>query len=151
MQIIFSAGLIVAVVLWGLLSPASLDSVFGELLVSITHNFGWFYLWVVLGLVVLAFFLAFSRYGDLKLGDEDEEPEFSVGAWFSMLFAAGMGIGLVFWGVAEPVSHYVRRPMSPCATPFSIGDCTRGPFTASSDWRLPFSSFAARPRRWSVQ
>ena len=110
MQIIFSAGLIVAVVLWGLLSPASLDSVFGELLVSITHNFGWFYLWVVLGLVVLAFFLAFSRYGDLKLGDEDDEPEFSVGAWFSMLFAAGMGIGLVFWGVAEPVSHYVSSP-----------------------------------------
>jgi glycine betaine transporter len=110
MQIIFSAGLIVAVVLWGLLSPASLDSFFGELLVSITHNFGWFYLWVVLGLVVLAFFLAFSRYGDLKLGDEDEEPEFSVGAWFSMLFAAGMGIGLVFWGVAEPVSHYVSSP-----------------------------------------
>lgn len=110
MQIIFSAGLIVAVVLWGLLSPTSLASVFGDLLVSITHNFGWFYLWVVLGLVVLAFFLAFSRYGDLKLGDEDDEPEFSVGAWFSMLFAAGMGIGLVFWGVAEPVSHYVSSP-----------------------------------------
>lgn len=110
MQIVFSAGLIVAVVLWGLLSPASLDSVFGELLVSITHNFGWFYLWLVLGLVALAFFLVFSRYGDLKLGDEDEEPEFSVGAWFSMLFAAGMGIGLVFWGVAEPVSHYVSSP-----------------------------------------
>ena len=110
MQIIFSAGLIVAVVLWGLLSPASLDRIFGELLVSITHNFGWFYLWVVLGLVALAFFLAFSRYGDLKLGEEDDEPEFSVGAWFSMLFAAGMGIGLVFWGVAEPVSHYVSSP-----------------------------------------
>jgi glycine betaine transporter len=55
-QFIFSAGLIVAVVLWGLLSPASLDSVFGDLLVSITHNFGWFYLWVV-----LAVFLAVSR------------------------------------------------------------------------------------------
>ena len=110
MQIIFSAGLIVAVVLWGLVSPASLDSVFGQLLVSITRNFGWFYLWVVLGLVILAFFLATSRYGDLKLGDEEDEPEFSVGAWFSMLFAAGMGIGLVFWGVAEPISHYVNAP-----------------------------------------
>ena len=110
MQIIFSAGLIVAVVLWGLVSPASLDSVFGQLLVSITRNFGWFYLWVVLGLVILAFFLAISRYGDLKLGDEDDEPEFSTGAWFSMLFAAGMGIGLVFWGVAEPISHYVNAP-----------------------------------------
>ena len=110
MQLIISAGLIGAVVLWGLLSPATLDSVFGQLLASITHHFGWFYLWTVLGLVLLAFFLAFSRYGDLKLGDEDEEPEFSVGAWFSMLFAAGMGIGLVFWGVAEPLSHYGTPP-----------------------------------------
>lgn len=110
MQLIVSAGLIVLVVLWGLLSPATLDAVFSQALASITRNFGWFYLWVVLGLVVLAFFLAFSRYGDLKLGDEDEEPEFSLGAWFSMLFAAGMGIGLVFWGVAEPVSHYVTAP-----------------------------------------
>lgn len=70
------------------------------------HNFGWLYLWLVLGLVGLAFFLAFSRYGDLKLGDEDDEPEFSMGSWFFMLFAAGMGIGLVFWGVAELISHY---------------------------------------------
>ena len=110
MQLIISAGLIAAVVLWGLASPATLDVVFGRLLAGITHNFGWFYLWTVLGLVLLAFFLAFSRYGDLKLGDEDEEPEFSVGAWFSMLFAAGMGIGLVFWGVAEPLSHYAASP-----------------------------------------
>lgn len=110
MELVISAGLIAAVVLWGLLSPATLDSVFSELLGSITRNFGWFYLWVVLGLVVLAFFLAVSRYGDLKLGDEDDEPEFSVGAWFSMLFAAGMGIGLVFWAVAEPVSHFVSAP-----------------------------------------
>ncbi|MBB1604709.1 BCCT family transporter [Variovorax sp. UMC13] len=110
MQLIVSAGLIAAVVLWGLVSPATLDRIFSALLADITRSFGWFYLWVVLGLVVLAFFLAVSRYGDLKLGDEDEEPEFSVGAWFAMLFAAGMGIGLVFWGVAEPVSHYVKPP-----------------------------------------
>jgi glycine betaine transporter len=110
MQLIISAGLIGAVVLWGLLSPATLDAVFGVVLSTVTRNFGWLYLWVVLGLVVLAFVLAFSRYGDLKLGDEDEEPEFSLGAWFSMLFSAGMGIGLVFWGVAEPISHYTTSP-----------------------------------------
>lgn len=110
MQLIISAGLIAAVVLWGVLSPTTLDSTFGQLMGTISHNFGWFYLWAVLGLVILAFFLAFSRYGNLKLGDEDEEPEFSVGAWFSMLFAAGMGIGLVFWGVAEPLSHYASPP-----------------------------------------
>lgn len=110
MQLIVSAALIAVVVLWGLVSPRTLDRFFGALLEDITRSFGWFYLWVVLGLVVLALFLAVSRFGNVKLGDDDDEPEFSVGAWFSMLFAAGMGIGLVFWGVAEPISHYVKPP-----------------------------------------
>ena len=110
MQLIISAGAIALIVIWGLVSPATLGSFFNTALASITHNFGWFYLWLVLGLVVLAFFLAFSRFGDLKLGDTDDEPEFSLHAWFAMLFAAGMGIGLVFFGVAEPVSHYGSPP-----------------------------------------
>lgn len=110
MQLIFSAGLILLVVLWGVFSPLSLSAVFDTALVSVTKNFGWLYLWTVLALVVFAFFLAVSRYGNLKLGGEDDEPEFSISAWFSMLFAAGMGIGLVFWGVAEPISHYSSAP-----------------------------------------
>lgn len=110
MQLFISAGLILAVVIWGVLAPASLGAAFDSALATLTTNFGWFYLWVVLALVLMALLLAVSRYGDLKLGDEDEEPEFSIGAWFSMLFAAGMGIGLVFWGVAEPVSHYGSPP-----------------------------------------
>jgi len=110
MQLIVSAGVIAAIVLWGLVSPASLGSFFNTALADISHNFGWFYLWLVLGLVVLAVFLAVTRYGDLKLGDHDDEPEFSLHAWFAMLFAAGMGIGLVFFGVAEPVSHYSTPP-----------------------------------------
>ena len=68
------------------------------------------YLWVVFGLVLLSAFLALSRYGDLKLGAEDAEPEFSLLSWFAMLFAAGMGIGLVYWGVAEPLLHYRSAP-----------------------------------------
>ncbi|CAL62675.1 Glycine betaine transporter [Herminiimonas arsenicoxydans] len=110
MQLIFSAGLILLVVLWGVFSPLSLSAVFDTALVSVTKNFGWLYLWTVLALVAFAFFLAVSRYGNLKLGGEDDEPEFSISAWFSMLFAAGMGIGLVFWGVAEPISHYSSAP-----------------------------------------
>lgn len=110
MQLIVSAGLILAIVVWGVIAPAHLGAVFDGALATITRNFGWFYLWVVLGLVVLALVLAFGRYGRLKLGTEDEEPEFSLGSWFAMLFAAGMGIGLVFWGVAEPVSHYGTPP-----------------------------------------
>jgi len=110
MQILFPACLIMLVVLWGIFSPATMATVFGAALSLLTKNFGWLYLWVVLGLVFFAAYVAFSRYGNLKLGNEDDEPEFSVGSWFAMLFAAGMGIGLVFWGVAEPVSHYVTPP-----------------------------------------
>ena len=110
MQLVISAGLILAIVLWGVIAPASLGAVFSQMLAYITSHFGWLYLWVVLGLVIVAAVLAFSRYGDLKLGGEDDEPEFSLGSWFAMLFAAGMGIGLLFWGVAEPISHYGAPP-----------------------------------------
>nr|WP_315396027.1 BCCT family transporter [uncultured Duganella sp.] len=110
MQILFPACLILIVVLWGIFSPATMGAAFDTALTTLTRNFGWLYLWVVLGLVVFAAYVAFSRYGNLKLGDEDDEPEFGVGSWFAMLFAAGMGIGLVFWGVAEPISHYVAPP-----------------------------------------
>jgi glycine betaine transporter len=139
MQLIVSAGLILAVVLWGLLAPASLGAFFNEALGSITHNFGWFYLWVVLGLVVLALLLAFSRYGDLKLGGEDDEPEFSIGAWFAMLFAAGMGIGLVFWGVAEPISHYTAPPP---------GIAPETPEAANAAMRYAFFHWGLHP--WAV-
>lgn len=98
MQMRISAGLIALVVFWGLVSPATLGATFNEALAVVTRNFGWFYLWVVLGLVALAMTLAVSRYGDLKLGADDDEPEFSLSSWFAMLFAAGMGIGLVYWG-----------------------------------------------------
>jgi glycine betaine transporter len=139
MQLIVSAGLILAIVLWGIVAPAHLGAVFDGALALITHNFGWFYLWVVLGLVVLALVLAFSRFGDLKLGAEDEEPEFSVGAWFAMLFAAGMGIGLVFWGVAEPVSHYGAPPP---------GIAPHTPEAAHAAMRYSFFHWGVHP--WAV-
>ncbi len=139
MQLIVSAGLILAIVLWGVLAPASLGTVFDTALATITRNFGWFYLWVVLGLVVMALILAFSRYGDLKLGGEDDEPEFSIGAWFAMLFAAGMGIGLVFWGVAEPVSHYGAPPP---------GIAPHTPEAANAAMRYSFFHWGLHP--WAV-
>lgn len=110
MLLLLSAGFILSIVLWGIFAPAMMGAVFDTVLLNITRNFGWFYLWVVLGLVVFAIGLALSRYGNMKLGEEDAEPEFSVSAWFAMLFAAGMGIGLVFWGVAEPISHFGTAP-----------------------------------------
>ena len=110
MQLVLSAGLIAAIVAWGLIAPAGMAAVFDQALAIVTRNFGWLYLWVVLGLVVACGLLAFGRYGRLRLGGDDEKPEFSTASWFSMLFAAGMGIGLVFWGVAEPLSHYGAPP-----------------------------------------
>ncbi|MBK1612431.1 glycine/betaine ABC transporter permease [Rubrivivax gelatinosus] len=139
MQLVLSAGLICAIVLWGLLAPASLGAVFDQALAYITVHFGWLYLWVVLGLVIVCALLAFGRYGNLKLGAEDEEPEFSRGTWFAMLFAAGMGIGLVFWGVAEPLSHYGAPP--PGITPNS-------PEAAGAAMRYSFFHWGLHP--WAV-
>ena len=139
MQLVVSAGLILAIVLWGVVAPESLAGVFDTALTAITRDFGWLYLWLVLGLVVFALVLAFSRYGDLKLGNEDDEPEFSIGSWFAMLFAAGMGIGLVFWGVAEPISHYGAPPP---------GIAMNTPEAANAAMRYSFFHWGLHP--WAV-
>ncbi|HVL09129.1 MAG TPA: BCCT family transporter [Burkholderiaceae bacterium] len=79
-------------------------------LTVVSVRFGWLYLLVVFATLVFLIYLLFSRFANLRIGGEDAEPEFSNASWLSMLFAAGMGIGLVFWGAAEPVSHYIAPP-----------------------------------------
>ncbi|OOH85813.1 choline transporter [Pasteurellaceae bacterium 15-036681] len=74
----------------------------------ILAQFGWLYILSCGFFIFFLIFLAFSRYGDIKLGSDDEEPEFSLKSWFSLLFTAGMGIGIIFLGVSEPLSHYVN-------------------------------------------
>ena len=110
MVLFLSVAAIAAFVLWGLLSPASLGAAASAAVSFTTTNFGWYYLLAVLVFLLFCAFLALSRYGAVKLGRDDEAPEFSTLSWFAMLFSAGMGIGLVFWGVAEPVSHYLIPP-----------------------------------------
>ena len=78
-----------------------------DLLGFISTNFSWAYLLSMFVFVVFALILAFSKFGNIKLGADDSKPEFSNTSWFGMLFGAGMGIGLVFWGVAEPISHFI--------------------------------------------
>lgn len=97
-------------VLWGAVSPSTLADTTTAMLNFTTEKFGWFYLIVTFCFLLFAFFIAFSKFGHIKLGDDDDEPEYSNLTWFAMLFSAGMGIGLVFWGVAEPVSHYINPP-----------------------------------------
>jgi len=77
----------------------------------------WFFLAVMTGFVLLCFWLGFGRYGKRKLGQPDDQPEFSTLSWLSMLFAAGMGVGLLFWGVAEPVTHFSGPPVGEGGTP----------------------------------
>ncbi|MFJ4452912.1 BCCT family transporter [Pseudomonas sp. NPDC089392] len=83
---------------------------------AILDHLKWFYLALVSGILGVLVFIAFSRFGSLKLGRADEKPEFSFAAWIAMLFSAGMGVGLIFWSVAEPVLHYASNPFTPGLT-----------------------------------
>jgi choline/glycine/proline betaine transport protein len=83
----------------------------------ITANIGWFYSVGVGVFLIGSIVVAFSDWGRLKLGPDDSEPEFSFMAWFAMLFSAGMGIGLMFFGVAEPIEHYLHAPYGEPGTP----------------------------------
>ncbi|RJN32650.1 BCCT family transporter [Nesterenkonia natronophila] len=74
---------------------------------SIVNTVGWWYVLLCTGFVVFALWAGLSKAGNIRLGRDDEKPEFAMGSWFCMLFAAGMGIGLVFWGVAEPLWHLI--------------------------------------------
>ncbi|HAE92665.1 glycine betaine uptake BCCT transporter [Tissierella praeacuta] len=102
-----SLALSIAIVLWGIVAQENFSSFANSLLNFLTTNFGWSYLISMFIFVIFAIILAFSKYGDIKLGSDDSKPEYSTTSWFGMLFGAGMGIGLVFWGVAEPISHFV--------------------------------------------
>ena len=74
-------------------------------------SFGWLFVLTTAAFVLFSGYLALSRYGNIKLGPDDAEPEFSTFSWVSMMFATGMGIGLIFWGVAEPLTHLNTPPM----------------------------------------
>ena len=74
-------------------------------------NFGWFYMGVVAVFFFFIIYLAFSRYGNIKLGPDDSEPEYSYVTWIAMLFSAGIGVGLMFFGVAEPMTHFALPPV----------------------------------------
>ena len=83
---------------------------FGMLTGWVAHNLGWFYILVVSSLLIFLLGLAASRYGNIRLGADDSRPDYSNLTWFTMLFAAGIGTILMFWGVAEPISHFAHPP-----------------------------------------
>ncbi|ARN57087.1 BCCT family transporter [Sedimentisphaera salicampi] len=111
-NLVFIVSLISAgsLILIGAFSPSLLDKASGTVYQSIIDNFGWSYLIAAFFFLVFSICIAFSRFGSIKLGNDYEKPQYSYFGWFSMLFAAGMGIGIIFWGVAEPMSHYLNPP-----------------------------------------
>ena len=123
-----SISLAIFFILWGVLAPNHLENVSTSIQSSLQVKFGWLY--HLSGGVILLFviYLAFSKYGNIKLGKDGDKPEYSMFSWFAMLFSAGMGIGLVFYGVAEPVSHYYLPPFGDAESPDAVEKALRFTF-----------------------
>lgn len=107
----WAAAIIVLFVAVSLMFLDQMNAVFEATQRQIAEKAGWFYVLSVNFFLVFVIYLMVSRYGHIRLGKPDEQPTFSYVGWFSMLFSAGMGIGLLFWSVAEPISHYASPPM----------------------------------------
>ena len=105
-----SVAISVLFVLWGIFFTESLASVAKTVLDYLILTFGWVFTLATFGFLVFVLYLAFSHYGRIRLGQDDDRPEFSTAVWIAMMFSAGMGIGLMFFGVAEPVSHLANPP-----------------------------------------
>lgn len=125
---IISVTIAFAFILWGVISPKNLAENTSEIQTFITEQFGWFYLLAASGFLLFCIYLIFSRYGKIKLGKDEDEPEYNYLTWFAFLFTAGMGIGLVFWGVAEPMYHFYTPPTGDPQTPSAAGVALRYSF-----------------------
>jgi BCCT family betaine/carnitine transporter len=119
-----SAVTIVAFVFFSLVFKEQAAAFFGWLRPALTSKFDWVFMISTNIFVLFSLFLVVSPYGKIRLGGDDARPDYSYAGWFAMLFAAGMGIGLVFWGVAEPISHYGA----------SLGGTAVGEDGLRSDW-----------------
>ena len=106
-----SAFLIICFSLYGGVFNEHAATTFAAVETWLVTNMGWFYMVVVALFFVFIVYLALSRYGNLKLGPDDSQPDYSYLSWIAMLFSAGVGIGLMFFGVAEPVTHFISPPI----------------------------------------
>lgn len=116
-------------VIYGAILPKQLETVTKNITSFIAVHFSWYYLLLVLLILIVCVYLLFSRYATITLGKEGEDPEFSLPSWFAMLFSAGMGIGLVFWTTAEPISHAFKlTPIHKAGTQTAINDAMQFSF-----------------------
>lgn len=105
-----SVAISLAFILWGAFFTESFDAATTAALDWIVSNLSWFFMVVANFFLIFVVYLGLSRYGKVRLGKEGDEPEFSNFSWFAMMFQAGMGPAIIFWGVSEPLSHYVAPP-----------------------------------------
>ncbi|MEE3849735.1 choline BCCT transporter BetT [Gordonia sp. LSe1-13] len=114
-----SAVIVLAFAIWALAAPEAAESVIGDVRDFITRWFGWWYFILATGIVAVVVFVGASKYGRYRLGPEESRPEYSLFTWTAMLFAAGIGIDLMFFSVAEPVTHFLAPPTGPPETNFA--------------------------------
>ena len=151
----FSGAIALLFIIWTAVDQKGAANVFSSVLAFFTTDYGWLYLLVVTSFVVFLVWLGCSKYGNIKLGKDDEKPEYSTAAWLFMLFAAGMGIGLVFWGVAEPMSFYLKPPVAEAGSPdaavlameYSFMHWGIHPWACYSVVGLPLAYFAFRKKK----
>ncbi|KGK81131.1 glycine/betaine ABC transporter permease [Desulfosporosinus sp. HMP52] len=133
-----SALICLVFILWMAAMPEAAGKSINAALNFINTTFGWLYLLLVSIFVLVCFILAFGKYGKIKLGKDDDEPEYSTFSWFAMLFSAAMGIGLIFWSIAEPMSYLVAPPVGEPNT------------AATAQWSLRQTIFHWGLHPWSV-
>ena len=102
--------LVVGVLIWGLVFTSSFNSAAEAAFSWTANSVGWLFVLAGTAFVAFVLWLAFSKYGTVRLGGDDEKPQYRTSSWISMMFAAGMGIGLMFYGVSEPLSHFLTTP-----------------------------------------
>lgn len=124
----YSSILIFIMVVMGVFFPDKFGKVSGDIGSWIINNYGWYYMITMTIIVFFCLFLVFSPIGKLKLGKPDDEPEFRTISWLAMLFSAGMGIGLVFYGATEPITHFLTPPNAEPETKKAMMDSMRSTF-----------------------
>ncbi|GHA61828.1 BCCT family transporter [Pontibacter akesuensis] len=93
------------------------ETFFSDVQAAVTSSMGWLFILSVNIFVAFCLYMAFGKFGDIRLGGKEAKPEFSTSSWFAMLFSAGMGIGLLFWSIAEPINHFQTPPLGEPGTP----------------------------------
>lgn len=135
-----SAGIMVLFLVALLIAPDAIGSAFGAGREWVVTNLGWFFILGVTSWVAFLLWVAISRYGAIRLGGNDAKPAYSNISWFTMLFAGGIGTVLMFWGVAEPISHF-STPPRPGVEPFSV---------EAADDAMSFSIYHLGLHTWAI-